>query len=457
MLKGSVVWTAVGVVALAVIGALLTRAEPFAPTVAFDAPARTIGRATPLTVVAHDRGSGLAHVEVRIVPAAGDTAFVVDQRDFPRTSWRGSGVDETTLTSVIDAAAIKLPEGPATIEATVTDHSWMGYLRRPISVRQPVTVDFTPPTVEVLTNQHILRLGGAETVVYRVGADAVWSGVVVGTHEFPGTQGYFADGSLRVAVFAAPPDVPGERPVVIARDAAGNSRTAQLDVTIRSRRFPERTLQLSQEFLAHKVPELLRENGLPETTDLVAGYRQVNGELRAATEARVREICRESSSTPLWQGGFLSLPNGAPLAAFADQRRYEVNGEIIDRATHLGYDLASQKASLVPAANTGRVVFAGPLGIYGNAVILDHGLGVFSLYGHLSSIEVRAGQSINRGEPVGRTGETGLAGGDHLHFGVLVHHTYVDPVEWWDGHWIHDHVESRLAAFPRAETVAGAK
>ena len=153
----------------------------------------------------------------------------------------------------------------------------------------------------------------------------------------------------------------------------------------------------------------------------------------------------------------MSLPNGAPLAAFADQRRYEFNGEIIDKATHLGYDLASLKGSPVPAANNGRVVFAGLLGIYGNAVILDHGLGVFSLYGHMSSTGVKVGEVVGRGDTLGRTGDTGLAGGDHLHFGLLVHGTYVDPVEWWDGHWIHDHVEARLAAFPRAEAVAGAK
>src|SRR5262249_11340700 len=157
--------------------------------------------------------------------------------------------------------------------------------------------------------QHILRLGGAETVVYRVGADATWSGVVVGNHEFPGTEGYFADPALRAAVFGVPPDAPGALPTVVARDAAGNVREAHLDVIVRPRKFPERTLQLSQEFLSRKVPELLRAGGFPETTDLVAGYRQVNGELRAATEKRVQEITRESASTPLWEGGFMSLPN----------------------------------------------------------------------------------------------------------------------------------------------------
>src|SRR5262249_21136466 len=119
--------------------------------------------------------------------------------------------------------------------------------------------------------------------------------------------------------------------------------------------------------------------------------------------------------------------------------------------THLGFDLASLRGSTVPAGNTGRVVFAGPLGIYGNTVILDHGLGLFSLYGHLSGITVAPDARVAPGGPIRNTGDTGLAGGDHLHFSIMIHGVHVDPVEWWDAHWIHDHVEARLAAFPRNE------
>ncbi|MGZ5454346.1 MAG: M23 family metallopeptidase, partial [Candidatus Aminicenantales bacterium] len=94
-----------------------------------------------------------------------------------------------------------------------------------------------------------------------------------------------------------------------------------------------------------------------------------------------------------------------------------------------------------PAANAGRVVFAGPLGIYGLTVVLDHGLGLFSMYCHLSQIDVALSQGVTRGETLGLSGSTGLAGGDHLHFTVLIHGTFVNPVEWWDAHWIRDNVE----------------
>ena len=161
-------------------------------------------------------------------------------------------------------------------------------------------------------------------------------------------------------------------------------------------------------------------------------------------------MCRESLPAPRWEGAFLRLPNSAPLSSFADRRTYVHDGDTIDRQTHLGFDLASLRGSPVPAANAGKVVFGGPLGIYGNTVVIDHGLGVFSLYGHLSEVGVKPGDEVGRGDPVGKTGDTGLAAGDHLHFSVMIHGVHVDPVEWWDAHWIHDHVEERLAEFPRA-------
>lgn len=429
---------------------LATRAEPLGPTVTLETPLDAVGRATALRLVARDRGTGLAHLEVRLVPGEG-TPAVVASETYPS---RGFGwpwsVDERTLTATIDAAAARVPEGPATLEVWATDHSWLAWLRRGPRLTHAVTVDLTPPSLEVLSAQHVARLGGSECVVYRAGADAVTSGVQVGAEFFPGVGGLFADGALRAALFAIPQDAPDAKPTAVAVDAAGNRRSTGIDVDVRPRTFADKTLPLSTDFLTRKVPELLQANGLDPSGDLVAGYLRINRELRAATETRVRELCRESIPQPLWQGAFLRLPNSAPLSGFADRRSYLYEGKLIDRQTHLGFDLASLRASPVPAANTGRVVFAGPLGIYGNTVILDHGLDLFSLYGHLSTLAVTAGAQVARGDTIGNTGDTGLAAGDHLHFSIMIHGVHVDPVEWWDAHWIQDHVESRLAAFPRA-------
>jgi murein DD-endopeptidase MepM/ murein hydrolase activator NlpD len=141
---------------------------------------------------------------------------------------------------------------------------------------------------------------------------------------------------------------------------------------------------------------------------------------------------------------FHPFSNNAVESAFADNRTYIYQGKEVDQQTHLGFDLASFTGVPIVAANRGKVVFADELGIYGNCVIVDHGMGVQSLYGHLSSIGVKAGEMVEKEQELGKSGMTGLAGGDHLHFTMLVNGQMVNPVEWWDAHWIQDRILRKL-------------
>jgi len=146
----------------------------------------------------------------------------------------------------------------------------------------------------------------------------------------------------------------------------------------------------------------------------------------------------------LWQGAFSQLSNSKVEANFADARTYVYKDEAIDNAYHLGYDLSVTKHYPAEAANSGVVAFVGDLGIYGNTVIIDHGLGLFTLYSHLSAVDVKVGDKIKQQQAIGKTGETGLAVGDHLHYGVYLHGLAILPVEWWDEKWIRDNVEPKL-------------
>jgi murein DD-endopeptidase MepM/ murein hydrolase activator NlpD len=330
------------------------------------------------------------------------------------------------------------------LEVWAWDHSWLPRLRQEATATAAVEIDLTPPRVEILTGGVTLQIGGTAVVVYRIGPDAVASGVQIDRYFFPGSSGPFKDEALRAALFTVPPALPDARPRVVARDGAGNERSLPLDVRVRSRVFRDRTLDLSDRFLARKVPGLLEENGLAQTTDLVDGYLRINRDLRAATEERLQALCRESAARDLPDGALLRLPNAASLSFFGDRRSYRYDGEIVDRQRHLGFDLASVHTAPVPAATAGRIVHAGPLGIYGETVVIDHGLGLFSLYGHLSSIQVTVDASVERGTEIGRTGDTGLAGGDHLHFSTMLYGVHVDPREWWDARWIRDHLTARL-------------
>ena len=148
----------------------------------------------------------------------------------------------------------------------------------------------------------------------------------------------------------------------------------------------------------------------------------------------------------LWSGVFERLPRSAPRAGFGDHRFFSYQGKPVGESYHLGFDLASVRNAEVPAANSGRVVFCGNLGIYGNLIVIDHGLGLMSLYSHLNDQLVKAGDVVQRGQIIAHTGSTGLAFGDHLHFGILVGGVEVTPLEWLDPKWIKDNITGRIDA-----------
>jgi murein DD-endopeptidase MepM/ murein hydrolase activator NlpD len=420
------------------------------PQAALTSKLETLGRKTAVDIDLRSDAPGLRTVTVRL-QAAG-TIYELLNETYPAEGWRGSLLTEKHLHLEPDLSVLKVPEGPVTLEVFADTYAWHLWQRvEAPRLSVPLSVDLSPPLLSVLTTQHNLRLGGADLVIFRQSADTIASGVQVDKYFFPAVSGYFADQAVALALFAVPQDLDATaQPQVVARDAAGNQREVLLPCNIKTRQFAERTLAIDDSFLARKVPEIEQVNRLPASSEPVQGYLSINRDLRQRNEAQLREVTASSVPEPLWNGAFHRQSNAAPLSSFADRRTYTYRGEAIDHQTHLGFDLASLKLAAVEAAQNGIVVFAGNLGIYGNTVVLDHGLGVFSLYGHLSSLAVQLGQRVAAEQSLGQTGETGLAGGDHLHFSVMLHGVHVDPVEWWDGHWLRDHVTTRLAMFPRA-------
>jgi murein DD-endopeptidase MepM/ murein hydrolase activator NlpD len=193
------------------------------------------------------------------------------------------------------------------------------------------------------------------------------------------------------------------------------------------------------------VPELENEITAEATASPVDKFIEINRELRQANYQQINALVANTTTAKHWGGMFLRMP-GANQAGFADHRVYNYQGKEIDRQVHLGIDIASVKQAPVPAANSGVVIFSGRLGIYGKTILIDHGFGLFSMYAHLNRSDVGEGQQVSKGDILGRTGSTGLAGGDHLHFSILVHNTFVNPVECWDAAWIKNNVLSKIEA-----------
>ncbi|MEW5982663.1 MAG: M23 family metallopeptidase [Acidobacteriota bacterium] len=360
-----------------------------------------------------------------------------------------------------------LRDGPAMLRVGAGRRILFGLREVSTTVTHSVKVQLTPPILRVMSTHHYVRMGGAEAVVYRAAPPDTTSGVMVGDRFYPGfaasgvAGGQATDPSLKVAFFALAFDQDLRSPIrLYARDHAGNTTTADFPYRTFPGNFATSTVRLDEPFLARVVPAILESTpGFERDSaaeDLLSAFLAINRRLRERNAEQIARLAKETSSEWLSRGPFARLRRSSSESVFADHRTYFYEGREVDQQVHLGIDLASIRRAPVTSAQAGRVLLAGYLGIYGNCIILDHGMGVQSLYAHLSSMEVEKGDRVERGEVIGRSGMTGLAGGDHVHFTMLVGGTPVNPIEWWDRKWIHDRVERKLEEAGIVEPPVGA-
>ena len=425
------------VAALAVGGYYLApRFERSAPQIAVTPDSDVLGVA-PLEIVVTDQGTGLKSVTATLSVGGTEHSLAGEQYAEP--------VKEKKLTVAASKIA-GLKEGPAVLRITARDGSLWGFFKgNETVVQKNLTIDVTPPTLELIADDRYINFGGVGAIVYKPSPDTATSGVKIGNYFFPGTKGQIKDQPESFFVlFAHPYNVPpGTKAVLVAADKAGNTREMALVYELKNVNYKKSTIALTDNFLQTKVVPLVKDADARQGA-VKDVFVAVNKRLRKENEDKIAEITRKSTAPILWSGAFSQLSNSKVEANFADQRTYTYNNQPVDTAYHVGYDLSVTKRYPVEAANSGRVAFTGDLGIYGNTVILDHGLGLYTLYSHLSAIDVKEGDSIKQKQILGKTGETGLAGGDHLHFGVYLDGVAVLPVEWWDAKWIRDNIEPKL-------------
>lgn len=340
-----------------------------------------------------------------------------------------------------------LHDGPFQLEIKARDTALAGFGSGNVTTRVwDVHLDTRPPTVKVRTTAPALRRGSVAVIAYALSEDVDMTGIRLGELFFPAFKQ--ANG-LYYCFFAFPLKyrIEAFTPEILARDLAGNTTRTRVMVNAGERAYRSDRLTISDAFLNKKMPDFTAL--VPTATTNLERYIKMNNEVRADNEKTLLEIGRRTAPIMLWSGAFQRLPRSAVKANFGDDRTYMYNGQKIDQQTHMGLDLASVAHAPIPAANDGTVIFAEPLGIYGNLVVIDHGLGLQTLYSHLSEILVKVGDVVKKGDTLGRTGTTGLAGGDHLHFGVMLGGIEVQPIDWLDKNWIKNTITDRLAAASR--------
>lgn len=342
---------------------------------------------------------------------------------------------EKIYTLNIKPKDLGLTDGPA----NVTVNAASGIFKKAIYEINTI-IDTVPPRIEVLKAPEFIDQGGAGFAILRAeDADSVFvrlDGYTFKAFKTPPGAGSKSMSNYLV-LFAVPFDSKESSVLsAVAEDSAGNQKSTALPTRLKTKKFTTSSINIDDSFINKVIYPLLNEPDASAKSDPVSAFKKINEDWRKINVSKLIEISRKTEPKILWTGSFLQMKNTKVMASYGDIRNFSYKGQFISKSVHLGYDLASTANSPVEAANSGIIKFAGDLGIYGNAIVIDHGLGLMSIYGHLSMITVKEGQEVAKGDVIGKTGSTGLAGGDHLHFGILIHGYETSPLYWWDLHWI---------------------
>ncbi len=414
--------------------AYITWFEGEKPLVTIDNLPQYIGKSTLLSFTISDAKSGLRTLSIVLIQKGKEKEVLSKEYQKPGKNGSG-GTNKEEISISLDTKALKLKEGEATLKITVTDYSMREMLQgNSTEILHTVTIDTKPPKIAIIHSERYIKPGGAGIVIYRA-EDAIKHGVMFNNVYHPGFP--LTDGSDEkfisyIALQYSDREI--SQSVIIAEDSAGNSTRKHFAPVLQKPNQKKDKINISDGFLKRKIPEF--EEHYPEMTgELVDKYLYSNRDIRQMNNKKIHDLCMNPGEKRLWAGKFIRMA-GSGRAGFADHRTYYYKGEAIDKQVHLGMDIASTKHAPIKASGAGTVVFDEYLGIYGNMVMLDHGQGVFSLYSHLSQINVAIGDILAKGDILGNSGISGMAGGDHLHFSMLVNGIFVTLKEWWDQHWI---------------------
>ncbi|QMU56249.1 MAG: peptidoglycan DD-metalloendopeptidase family protein [Candidatus Mycalebacterium zealandia] len=394
----------------------------------------------PFSVKFSGIGDGLKNIRISYISK--DQTLLLETKNYPK------GVKKDTV-QISLSPFTGIEDGPGQIKAEAESYGGMFSSGGGSSVSKTknITTDLSPPKITVMSGAERFLQGGSGVIIYKVSGDSKESGVKIGNKFFKGHKGApkngFSDKSIRIAFFSYPYNLgEGETVLITATDAIGNKRNLPVNYKLEERILPDNPVEITERFIKMKMAPLINAR---EDYSAKEMFVLVNKKIRSLNNEKIAKVLSHASDKSdkiLWEGSFIR-PVGSLQSQF-EQRIYTFEGVEVDRQPHLGYDIASQKRNPVRASNNGIVIFADDLGIYGNTIIIDHGMGIATLYSHLSSMSVQRGETVVKGKRIGNTGATGLAFGDHLHFSIYVGGLPVEPIQWWDTNWVQTRITQNL-------------
>jgi hypothetical protein len=327
------------------------------------------------------------------------------------------------------------------IEATDTS-KWNLLSGNSSTKRVKVNIDTKKPHIKVVDSSYGIRKGGSALVVFKATDDHLES-VHIDTNfgkKFKPVK-FYKDGYY-ISMLAWPLWEETFKATIVAKDKAGNVKSYNIPLHLKGKNYKISRIKLKDNFLNGKITQLYDElEPKVMTEDLIQKFKYINENERKSNEEIIHSITSKVeeeyvdnySINPLYP-----LKNAAVVARFGDHRLFyrRSKNSTLSESYHLGLDLASTSMADITTTNDSKVVFNSFNGIYGNMVVLYHGLGIYTLYGHCTTSNTTVGEMVKAGSVIAQSGKTGLALGDHLHFGVLVQGIEVRPEEFMDKRWL---------------------
>jgi len=342
----------------------------------------TVALAVPPNVV---RGTVALGAQVGPDGRARPVEVSVDGRPLPAESQ--VSLDTTTL-----------PDGLHQVTVVGEDRSWR---KNRTTATATLTTDNTPPQLSLESQPSTVHQGHTWLLRVRTNEPASVN-ARIGEKDLPiqAGNGY----GWAVVGFGPNADTTTLPIVVDGQDPAGNRTEVKQSVPVESEEFVKDSVEVA-----------------PNLAVLLAS------DIRADEDAKLTQNYQAVSPQKLWEGRFTLPVMGEIITQFGSVRSYN-GGPFV--TNHAGTDIAVAQGTPVKAPARGKVVVIDKVQLRGNIVTLDHGLGVYTTYAHLSAVDAKLGDMVERGQPFAKVGTTGLSTGPHLHWELWVNGANVDPIEW---------------------------
>ncbi len=335
------------------------------------------------------------------------------------------------------------------IKIEITDASfWNFFAGNFASKTAKIFVDKISPKVEVLDNSYKISRGGSAIVVFEANDKNLKELYIKtkGGKIFKPTPFYKND--FYTSLIAWPIYDDEFRAEIIAVDLANNVTIRRIPLYLNDIKYKESTIELKDNFLEGKIANLVSDymNDF-ENFSGVEKFKFINENLRQKNQKNINDITNKTDENLIKNfalNPFYPLSKSVKVGSFGDHRFYTKDGKNVSESWHMGVDFASVARAEFFADNKAKVVYANENGIFGSNIVLYHGLGFYTVYAHCSKFSVNVGDELKVGDKIANTGSSGLALGDHLHFGVIIQGVDVNPAEWMDKKWMNENIFSIL-------------